>query len=86
MEVRQAVVARRSVRGFLDTPVDLELAKRIVVEASRAPSGGNLQPWNVSLVTGDAMVRLKSIMLGKLAEGPETPEYDIYPKELVSPY
>lgn len=86
MEVRQAVVARRSVRGFLDTPVDLELAKRIVVEASRAPSGGNLQPWNVSLVAGDAMVRLKSIMLGKLAEGPETPEYDIYPKELVSPY
>ena len=86
MEVRQAVVARRSVRGFLDTPVDLELAKRIVVEASRAPSGGNLQPWNVSSVAGDAMVRLKSIMLGKLAEGPETPEYDIYPKELVSPY
>ena len=86
MEVLQAVVARRSVRGFLDTPVDLELAKRIVVEASRAPSGGNLQPWNVSLVTGDAMVRLKSIMLGKLAEGPETPEYDIYPKELASPY
>ncbi len=86
MEVREAVASRRSVRGFLDTPVNLELVQRLVVEASRAPSGGNLQPWHVDIVAGNAMNRLKQTMLAKLAGGPETPEYDIYPQKLLSPY
>ncbi|MBA3896585.1 MAG: nitroreductase [Sphingomonadaceae bacterium] len=86
MNVREAIAVRRSVRGFLDTPVDLELVRRLVTEAARAPSGGNLQPWHIDIVAGEAMTRLKTIMLGKLAAGPETPEYDIYPKELPSPY
>jgi nitroreductase len=86
MEVSQAVATRRSVRGFLDTPVDLDLIKRLVAEASRAPSGGNLQPWHVDIVAGDPMNHLKQTMMTKLGGGPETPEYDIYPKELLSPY
>jgi nitroreductase len=86
MEVLEAVASRRSVRGFTDAPVDLDLVQRLVRDASRAPSGGNLQPWHVDIVAGDAMNRLKQTMMAKLADGPETPEYDIYPKELVSPY
>ncbi len=86
MEVSQAVAARRSVRGFLDVPVDLELVQRLVGDASRAASGGNLQPWHVDIVGGDAMNRLKQTMMAKLSDGPEAPEYDIYPKELVAPY
>jgi nitroreductase len=86
MNVSDAVAARRSVRGFLDTPVDVALIQRLVSEASRAASGGNLQPWHIDIVTGDAMNRLKQTMMAKLAGGPETPEYDIYPTELVAPY
>jgi nitroreductase len=86
MEVRDAVAARRSVRGFLDRAVDLDLVRRLVAEASRSPSGGNLQPWHIDIVAGEAMNRLKQTMMAKLAAGPETPEYDIYPKELLSPY
>lgn len=86
MEVRQAVAARRSVRGFLDMPVDLDLVRRLTVEASRAASGGNLQPWHIDIVAHDAMNRLKQTMIGKLASAPEMPEYDIYPNPLLSPY
>ena len=86
MDVSQAVAARRSVRGFLETPVDLDLVQRLVIKASQAASGGNLQPWHVDIVAGDAMNRLKQTMMGKLAGAPETAEYDIYPKELVAPY
>jgi nitroreductase len=86
MEVREAVAARRSVRGFLDTPVDLDLVRRLAIEASRAASGGNLQPWHIDIVFGAAMNQLKQTMIAKLAGGHETPEYDIYPKELPSPY
>ena len=86
MQVSQAVAARRSVRGFLDTPVDLGLVERLAIAAARAPSGGNLQPWHVDIVAGAALNRLKQIMMAKLASGRETPEYDIYPRELLAPY
>jgi nitroreductase len=86
MHVSDALAARRSVRGFLDTPVDLDLVRSLVAQASRAPSGGNLQPWHVDIVAGDAMNRLKQTMVTKLASGQEEPEYEIYPKELVAPY
>ena len=86
MDVQDAVAARRSVRGFLDAPVDLDVLERLVLQASRAPSGGNLQPWHVDIVGGAALNRLKQIMMGTLSGGPETPEYDIYPKDLQSPY
>ena len=87
MDVRQAVAARRSVRGFLDTPVDLDLVRRLVVEASRAPSGGNLQPWHVDIVAGQPMLELKTIMRDRLAAGALEPvEYPIYPGVLDGPY
>ena len=87
MDVSEAVASRRSVRGFLADPVDLDLVKRLVVEAARAASGGNLQPWHVDIVAGEAINRLKGTMLAKLASGEtEPPEYDIYPKELLAPY
>jgi nitroreductase len=86
MEVGDAVAARRSVRGFLEREVDLAVVQRLVVEASRAPSGGNLQPWHVDIVAGAAMNRLKQTMMARLAGGLEEPEYDIYPKELIAPY
>jgi nitroreductase len=87
MDVRDAVAARRSVRGFLETPIDSARLRELVVLASRAASGGNLQPWHIDIVTGGPLATLKATMLGKLARGEtEVPEYDIYPKELPSPY
>lgn len=88
MNVSEAVMSRRSIRGFLDKPVDPALIRRVVETAARAPSGGNLQPWHVDVVGGDALDRLKAIMRQRLMEAPagEPTEYDIYPKELPSPY
>jgi nitroreductase len=87
MNVRDAVAARRSVRGFLETPVDVGVIQRLVIEASRTASGGNLQPWHIDIVAGEPQAQLKATMLGKLARGEtEAPEYDIYPKDLPAPY
>lgn len=87
MRVSDAVAARRSVRGFTDAPIEIERLRALVVLASRAASGGNLQPWHVDVVADGALTRLKAIMAEKLASGAEeTPEYDIYPRALVSPY
>lgn len=88
MDVSTAVASRRSVRGFLDTPVDPALIRRIVEQASWAPSGGNLQPWHIDVVAGAPLAELKTKMLTRLVEAPkgEPTEYDIYPKVLPEPY
>ncbi|WP_199553712.1 nitroreductase [Sandaracinobacteroides hominis] len=88
MNVSEAVASRRSVRGFLPTPVDGEVLRRVVEKAGRAPSGGNLQPWHIDVVGGAKLDELKAIMATRVMEAPrgEPTEYDIYPKELPSPY
>lgn len=87
MNVSDAVAARRSVRGFLDRPVDPAVLRAIATKAARAASGGNLQPWNIDIVTGESLATLKATMAEKLLRGEaETPAYAIYPPELVAPY
>jgi nitroreductase len=87
MRVSEAVAERRSVRGYLDRPVEPELIRRLLESAARAPSGGNLQPWHIDVVGGAKLDELRAIMAEKIAAGfVEAAEYDIYPRELVEPY
>ncbi len=87
MDVTEAIAARRSVRGFLDTPVDPALLRDLAIKASRAATGGNLQPWHIAIVQGEPLARLKATMADKIATGAtETPAYDVYPRDLVAPY
>jgi nitroreductase len=88
MTVSQAIADRRSVRAFLDKPVDIKLITDIVERAARAATGGNLQPWHIDIVHGDSMAKLKAIMVETLGKGPgsEAAEYDIYPKILPTLY
>jgi nitroreductase len=88
MNVTEAITSRRSVRGFLPTPVDPATIRRIVETAARAPSGGNLQPWHIDVVGGEKLAELKAIMATRVTEAPtgEPQQYDIYPKTLPSPH
>ena len=88
MNVAEAVATRRSVRDFLPTPVPGDVIRRVLTQALRAPSGGNLQPWHLHLVGGERLDALKAIMRDRVVEAPggEGSEYDIYPKELGAPY
>lgn len=87
MDVAAAIQARRSVRGYLDRPVDPALLKDLAVRAARAATGGNIQPWHVDIVHGESIRRLKEIMAGKVERREtETPGYDIYPREMDDRY
>lgn len=91
LSVTDAIKSRVSIRDFLPTPVAGETIRRVLTTASRSPSGGNVQPWHIDVVAGDKLEALKALMQCRLAEvadgnRSESPEYDIYPKELASPY
>ena len=53
MKVSEAINTRITTRAFLDKPVPAETLRAILETAKRAPSGGNLQPWHVWVVTGE---------------------------------
>lgn len=88
MKVSEAVLARKSVRAFLDTPVSDAVIREVLEKASRAPSGGNLQPWRIFVVNGDAHARFVSLVAERLAANPmgEPMDYAIYPENLKEPY
>ncbi|MBC80790.1 MAG: nitroreductase family protein [Gammaproteobacteria bacterium] len=84
MNVSEAMAARRSFRNFLDTPVPNEVLAQLLRDASRAPSGGNLQPWRIYVINDVAMVKFLSH--ASTYSGPEMPEYVVYPPSLKEPY
>jgi nitroreductase len=87
MDVSEAVRTRRSVRAFLDQPVPMDAIREVLRLAARAPSGGNLQPWWIHVVAGEAMTRLKQTMATRVTSRfPDPPEYDVYPANLWEPY
>lgn len=86
--VSEAVSARRSVRAFLERPVARETVAEILTLAARAPSGGNLQPWHVDVLAGEALVELKRKVAASLAADPagEGTEFPVYPPALGEPW
>lgn len=86
--VTAAMRDRRSVRAFTDQPVDPALLRTILDTAQRAPSGGNVQPWQVSVLTGDALAAMIAAVGQRLAMGPagSQPEYQIYPDPTPDPW
>ncbi|NNF93865.1 MAG: nitroreductase [Altererythrobacter sp.] len=73
MNVTEAVRSRRSVREFLDKPVDLETIRRVMDTARWAASGCNYQPWEATIVTGEPLKELRA----KLTSSPmQEAEYD----------
>lgn len=49
-QVIETIMARRSVRMYKDQPVEREKLQQIVTCGINAPSGMNLQPWEVRVV------------------------------------
>jgi nitroreductase len=88
VSVSDAIETRRSVRGYLSDPVPEAIVREILTTASRAASGGNLQPWKVSVLAGAAREAFVAAIAERMKETPfgEGPEYAIYPSDLEDPY
>jgi nitroreductase len=51
MDVYEAVLKRRSIRKYMDQPIEWEKLGRIIEAGRLAPCAGNLQPWKFVVVT-----------------------------------
>ncbi|WP_019218492.1 nitroreductase [Bartonella florencae] len=87
LDIFQSILSRKSIRAFSSQPVLQETIREILKFASRAPSGTNLQPWQVIVLTGDALQKLgqelsRLALLGIKGER----EYHYYPRQWREPY
>jgi nitroreductase len=85
--VDEAITSRRSIRRFLPTPVPQQTVRDILEVASRAPSGTNMQPWRVYVVTGAIKEKLSSALVAAHDAGAfRDAEYRYYPEKFPEPY
>ena len=88
VDVYGAVRTRQSIRRFTDRPVPREALERVLAAAAEAPSGANLQPWHIYVLTGSRLAELKKRVAGRIAagDGGDDREFPIYPPEIRPPY
>ncbi|MCE2706020.1 MAG: nitroreductase [Proteobacteria bacterium] len=87
MDVAQSLVARKSVRAFLDKPVSHELIVKILEYARYAPSGTNTQPWQVAVLSGNNKDTLdKKLSDAFMQQTSRNPDYNYYPTEFTEEF
>jgi nitroreductase len=63
MDAYEAMLARRSIRAYLDRPVERSLLVRLLEAAMAAPTACNAQPWEFVVVASAAgMAKLRDIL------------------------
>ena len=90
MHLIDALHARKSVRAFRPDPVPRATVEELLRLASRAPSGTNIQPWKVHVLTAAARRSLSERILAAYDDPAQraqhAEEYDSYPREWIPPY
>jgi nitroreductase len=85
--VFQAARTRRSIRAYKPDPVPREIVREIVELGRYAPSGSNIQPWRVHVLTGAALARVSDAMKREfLNDEPERRDYAYYTDPIEEPY
>lgn len=89
MDVTTAARQRRSTRAFLDSQLSESDLRGWMADAQRAPSGGNMQPWRVIALAGDAKDRVIATAMERvplvMPAGEET-DKPVYPVDLPELY
>lgn len=86
--VEDAITSRRAIRAFKPDPVPRDLVERLLDVAARAPSGTNMQPWQVHVLTGEPLRRLADAVCAAHddpAFAPAAP-WRYYPETFFEPY
>ena len=69
MDVIDAIKMRKSTRAFKPDPVPKETIRAILEIACRAPSAMNIQPWEFTVASGEALEKIRKGHVEKLNAG-----------------
>lgn len=74
LDFLETISSRHCTRSFLATPVPIDVLEQALATAGSAPSSQNEQPWRVSIIMGEALKRVKELMLETFDKLPPEPE------------
>ena len=81
MNTFEAIESRKSVRAYTSQQVDRATIEKILNAAKCAPSGVNMQPWKVSVLSGQSKESLSDKMEQAFRDGvKQKMDYAYYPK------
>jgi len=84
MNVIEAILSRKSIRGYTREPVPRETLDKILDVAIRTPSGLNAQPWEMAVVTGNTLEEIKKANVQLLNSGVmPSPDVPLVPLESI---
>ncbi|OPB35832.1 nitroreductase [Bartonella taylorii] len=87
IDIFQSILSRKSIRAFTNQEVSQETIKEILKFASRAPSGTNLQPWQVIVLTGNVLQQVGQELSQLVLSGVKGErEVHYYPRQWREPY
>lgn len=86
-DVFEAARTRRSIRAYKPDPVPNEILREIVALGRHAPSGSNIQPWRVHVLTGATLKRVGDALKHAFVTGePQKRDYKYYSDPIEEPY
>jgi nitroreductase len=87
-DVFEAARTRRSIRAYRPDPVPADTLREIVALGRHAPSGSNIQPWRVHVLTGAALARVGGVIQRAFLddEPGHKRDYEYYTDPIVEPY
>jgi len=88
MTAVDTILKRKSIRKFLPKPVPSDLLEKLLVLASRAPSGTNVQPWKVYVMQGEARDSLCAEVKAAFLSGSDEykSEFNYFPAKFKEPF
>jgi len=86
-DVFAAARTRRSIRAYKPDPVPAATVREIVALGRHAPSGSNIQPWRVHVLTGATLKRVGTAIQQAFFGGdPGKRDYNYYTDPIEEPY
>lgn len=85
MDAIETIRERKSIRGYKPDPVPKEVLRGIIDIATRAPSSLNTQPWELTVVAGEALDNIKRGNIEMMAAG-AMPNPDMPPQTFEGNY
>ncbi|MDC1038845.1 nitroreductase [Candidatus Thioglobus sp.] len=87
MDVKTALLNRKSTRAFLNRDVSIDKINAIIEQSKTAPSGVNTQPWQVAVLSGESKQNLCNKFEKAFRSGQKgSMDYKYYPVEWKSEY
>jgi len=78
MDIKKAVLTRKSIRGYKPDPVPQEVLNEIIEAAVRAPSSDNSQPWEIYVLQGEPLDKIRDENIKALEEGAAGKDFPPY--------